>query len=146
MFRVLCFATPQNAPFLPFSGSSLMTGACHHLWPVLVLREDPSKAQKAVLSIAGAKVRRFSVTAKFRHVIRSDFQQLTIWKLVMKNKFYVLWGASLCFSGIENYVLWYKSACYKVIPDYGETCSVFSIQFFSLLLPLSVKIDRKSVV
>lgn len=29
MFRVLCFATPQNAPFLPFSGSSLMTGACH---------------------------------------------------------------------------------------------------------------------
>ena len=22
---------PQNAPFLPFSGSSLMTGACHHL-------------------------------------------------------------------------------------------------------------------
>ena len=46
MFRVRFFATPQNAPFLPFSGSSLMTGACHHLWPVLVLREDPSKAQK----------------------------------------------------------------------------------------------------
>ena len=31
LFRVLCFATPQNAPFLPFSGASLMTGACHHL-------------------------------------------------------------------------------------------------------------------
>ena len=35
-------------------------------------------------------------------------------------------------------VLRYKSAYYKVIPDYMETCSVFSIQFFSLLLPLSV--------
>ena len=64
MFRVLCFATPQNAPFLPFSGSSLMTGACHHLWPVLVLIEDPSKAQKAVLSIAGAKIQHFWAECK----------------------------------------------------------------------------------
>ena len=56
----------------------------------------------------------------------------------LKNKLYVLWGASLCFCGIENYVLPYKSAYYKVIPDYRETCSVFSIQFFSLMLPSSV--------
>ena len=44
------------------------------------------------------------------------------------------------FCGIENYVLLYKSAYYKVITYLQETCSVFSIQFFSLLLPLSVKI------
>ena len=31
-----------------------------------------------VLSIAGAKIRRFLGSNKFRHVIRSDFQQLTI--------------------------------------------------------------------
>ena len=42
------------------------------------------------------------------------------------------------FYGIENYVLRYKSAYYEVIPDYGGTYSVFSIQFFSLLLPSSV--------
>jgi len=42
------------------------------------------------------------------------------------------------FCGIENYVLLYKSAYYKVIAYFAETCSVFSIQFFSLLLPLSV--------
>ena len=42
------------------------------------------------------------------------------------------------FCGIENYVLLYKSAYYKVITYLQETCSVFSIQFFSLLLPLSV--------
>ena len=56
----------------------------------------------------------------------------------LKNGLYFLWGASLCFCGIENYVLLYKSAYYEVIPDYRETCSVFSIQFFSLLLPSSV--------
>ena len=42
------------------------------------------------------------------------------------------------FCGIENYVLPYKSVYYKVIPDYVEACSVFSIQFFSLLLPRSL--------
>lgn len=42
------------------------------------------------------------------------------------------------FCGIENYVLLYKSAYYKVITYFAETCSVFSIQFFLLLLPLSV--------
>ena len=40
-------------------------------------------------------------------------------------------GRISMFCVIENYVLPYKSACYKVIPDYGETYSVFSIQFFS---------------
>ena len=39
-------------------------------------------------------------------------------------------GASLYFYGIENYVLRYKSVYYEVIPDYMETYSVFSIQFF----------------
>ena len=42
------------------------------------------------------------------------------------------------FCGIENYVLLYKSAHYEVITYLQETCSVFSIQFFSLLLPLSI--------
>ena len=42
------------------------------------------------------------------------------------------------FCGIENYVLLYKSAHYEVITYFAGTCSVFSIQFFSLLLPLSV--------
>ena len=36
------------------------------------------RGTKTVLSIAGAKIRRFLVSTKFRHVIRSDFQQLTI--------------------------------------------------------------------
>ena len=39
-------------------------------------------------------------------------------------------GRISMFCGIENYVLPYKSVYYKVIPDYVETCSVFSIQFF----------------
>ena len=56
----------------------------------------------------------------------------------LKNGLCFLWGASLCFCGIENYVLRYKSAYYEVIPDYRETYSVFSIQFFSPLLPFSV--------
>ena len=44
------------------------------------------------------------------------------------------------FHGTHLYVLRYKSAYYKVITDYVERIqySVFSIQFFSLLLPLSV--------
>ena len=48
----------------------------------------------------------------------------------LKNGLYFLWGASLCFCGIENYVLRYKSAYYEVISDYRGTYSVFSIQFF----------------
>ena len=44
----------------------------------------------------------------------------------LKNGLYFLWGASLCFCGIENYVLRYKSAYYEVIPDCMETYSVFS--------------------
>ena len=42
------------------------------------------------------------------------------------------------FFDIENYVLRYKSVYYEVIPDYRKRDSVLSIQFFSLLLPLSV--------
>ena len=47
-------------------------------------------------------------------------------------------GRISMFCGMENYVLSYKSAYYKVIPDYIETYSVLSIQFFSLLFPFSV--------
>ncbi len=47
-------------------------------------------------------------------------------------------GRISMFCDIGNYVLRYKSAYYKVITYLAETCSVFSIQFFSLLLPLSV--------
>ncbi len=116
-----------------------MTGACHHLRPAAVFYDDRPQAQKAVLSIAGAKIQRFLVSDKFRHVIRVDFQQKHLrFETSLKNGLYFLWGASLCFCGIENYVLRYKSAYYEVIPDYGETYSVFSIQFFSLLFPSSV--------
>ncbi|WP_220431753.1 hypothetical protein, partial [Segatella copri] len=52
-------------------------------------------------SIAGAKIRINLVSAKFRHVIRSDFQQTYNLKVGSKYKLYVLWGASLCFRGIE---------------------------------------------
>ena len=55
-----------------------MTGACHHLSPAWVIIDNRLEAHKAFPSVAGAKIRRFSVSAKFRHVIRSDFQQLTI--------------------------------------------------------------------
>ena len=47
-------------------------------------------------------------------------------------------GRISMFCGIENYVLPYKSVYYKVITDYRVTYSVFSIQFFSLLLSPSV--------
>ena len=50
-----------------------------------------------------------------------------------------MWRISM-FSRYRSCVLLYKSAYYKVITYLQETCSVFSIQFFSLLLPLSVKI------
>jgi hypothetical protein len=35
-----------------------MTGACHHLRPAAVFYDDRPQAQKAVLSIAGAKIRK----------------------------------------------------------------------------------------
>jgi len=41
-----------------------MTSACHHLCPMLALREDLSKVQKAVLSIAGAKIQHFWAECK----------------------------------------------------------------------------------
>ena len=47
-------------------------------------------------------------------------------------------GRISMFCDIENYVLSYKSVYYRVITDYGKRDSVLSIQFFSLLLPLSV--------
>ena len=68
---------------------------------MLVLIEDRLQAPKAFPSIAGAKIRKNPVSAKFRHVIRSDFQQTYDLKVSLKNKLYVLWGASLCFRGIE---------------------------------------------
>ena len=129
---------PRKPRFLCFFWSSLMTGTCHHLRPAAVFYDDRPKAQKAVLSIAGAKIRRFLVSDKFRHVIRVDFQQKHLrFETSLKNELYFLWGASLCFCDAENYVLRYKSAYYEVIPDYGGG-NVFSIQFFSLLFSSSV--------
>ena len=49
-------------------------------------------------------------------------------------------GRISMFLRYRSCVLLYKSAYYKVITDYMETCSVFSIQFFSLLFPFSVEI------
>ena len=62
---------------------------------MLVLREDRLQAPKAFPSIAGAKIRINPVSAKFRHVIRSDFQQTYDLKVSYKDQLYVLWGASL---------------------------------------------------
>ena len=97
---------------------------------MLVLIEDRLQAPKAFPSIAGAKIRINLVSAKFRHVIRSNFQQTYDLKVSLKNKLYV-YAVHLYVCGIENYVLLYKSAHYEVITYLQETCSVFSIQFFS---------------
>ena len=51
--------------FLCFFWSSLMTGACHHLRPAAVFYDDRPEAHKAVLSIAGAKIRNFKAEIKF---------------------------------------------------------------------------------
>ena len=107
---------------------------------MLVLIEDRLQAPKAFPSIAGAKIRINLVSAKFRHVIRSDFQQTYDLKVSLKKQtLCFMWRISM-FSRYRSCVLLYKSAYYKVITYLQETCSVFSIQFFSLLLPLSVKI------
>ena len=74
-----------------------MTGACHHLRPAAVFYDDRPEAQKAVLSIAGAKIRRFCVSDKFRHVIRVDFQQNT-YDLKLRQK------TSSMFYGAHLYV------------------------------------------
>ncbi len=42
----------------------MMTGACHHLSPAWVIIDNRLKAHKAFPSIAGAKIRRFSVSTK----------------------------------------------------------------------------------
>ena len=68
---------------------------------MLDLIEDRLQAPKAFPSIAGAKIRKNPVSTKFRHVIRSDFQQTYDLKVSFKNKLYVLCGASLYFRGIE---------------------------------------------
>ena len=115
-----------------------MTGACHHLRPAAVFYDDRPKAQKAVLSIAGAKIRRFLVSNKFRHVIRSDFQQTYDLKVSLKNQTLCFVGRISMFCGIENYVFPYKSAYYKVITVLGKRIQYSVIQFFSPLLPFSV--------
>lgn len=47
------------------SGSSLMAGACHHLSPAPVFIDDRFSAQKAVPSIAAAKIQNFEGESKF---------------------------------------------------------------------------------
>ena len=65
-FKSSCKSQLPGKPlFLPILGSSLMTGACHHLRPAAVFYDDRPEAQKAVLSIAGAKIRNFKAEIKF---------------------------------------------------------------------------------
>jgi hypothetical protein len=47
-------------------------------------------------------------------------------------------GRISMFCGVENYVLRYKTSILQSNNRLRGTYSVFSIQFFSLLLPLSV--------
>ena len=98
MFRVLCFATPQNAPFLPFSGSSLMTGACHHLWPVLVLIEDPSKAQKAFFRLPVQRYNIFGQNASFH----PDFLCRKWCKYLINSTFYRFLSELYCRNIAKN--------------------------------------------
>ena len=86
---------------------------------MLVLIEDRLQAPKAFPSIAGAKIRKKTVSAKFRHVIRSDFQQTYDLKVSLKNNSMFMRRISM-FCGIENYVLLYKSAYYEVIPVFEK--------------------------
>ena len=96
-----------------------MTGACHHLSPASVVRDARYQAHKAFPSIAGAKIRINLVSTKFRHVIRSDFQQTYDLKVSLKNNSMFMRRISM-FCGIENYVLLYKSAYYEVIPVFEK--------------------------
>ena len=73
---------------------------------MLVLREDRLQAPKAFLSIAGAKIRKNPVSTKFRHVIRSDFQQTYDLKVSYKYELYV-YAAHL-------YVLWHRKLCFAI--------------------------------
>ena len=79
-----------------------MTGACHHLRPAAVFYDDRPEAQKAVLSIAGAKIRRFLVSDKFRHVIRSDFQQNTYDLKLRKKTDSISYGAHLYILAVSK--------------------------------------------
>ena len=75
-FSLCGFPAVQFLPYQVFAEGKMMTGACHHLSPVWVIIDNRLKAPFP--SIAGAKIRRFTVSTKIWHVIRSDFQQLTI--------------------------------------------------------------------
>ena len=76
-FSLCGFPAVQFLPHQAFAEGKMMTGACHHLSPACVIIDNRLKAHKAFPSIAGAKIRRFSVSTKFLPVIRSDFQQNT---------------------------------------------------------------------
>ena len=84
-----------------------MTGACHHLRPAAVFYDDRPEAQKAVLSIAGAKIRKISVSTKFLHVIRVDFQQNT-YDLKLRQK------QALCSMGRISMLLRCRKLCFAV--------------------------------
>ena len=95
----------------------MMIGACHHLSPAWVIIDNRLKAPFS--SIAGAKIRRFSVSTKFWYVIRSDFQQTYDLKVSYKDLLYVLRGASLCFALQKTMFLVINQHITKVITDYG---------------------------
>ena len=72
-FSLCGFPAVQFLPYQAFAEGKMMTGA-----PAWVIIDNRLKAHKAFPSIAGAKIRSFSVSTKIWHVIRNDFQQLTI--------------------------------------------------------------------
>ena len=75
-FSLCGFPSVQFLPYQAFAEGKMMTGACHRLSPAWVIIDNRLKAPFP--SIAGSKIRRFLVSTKNWHVIRSDFQQLTI--------------------------------------------------------------------
>ena len=105
-FSLCGFPSVQFLPYQAFAEGKMMTGASHHLSPAWVIIDNRLKARKAFPSIAGAKIRSFSVSTKMLHVIRSDFQQLTIWSLV-KNPNSMFYGAHL-------YVFRYGKLCFVI--------------------------------
>ena len=72
---LLAVSLPSFFAWLMRDFAWLMAGACHHLSSARGIIDNRLKAHKAFPSIAGAKIQRFSVSTKFWHVIRSDFQQ-----------------------------------------------------------------------
>ena len=107
-----------------------MTGACHHLSPAPVFIDDRFRPIGCSFDCWCKDTKIFCIYQIFACDKERFSAKHLRFETSLKNGLCFLWGASLCFCGVENYVLPYKSAYYEVIPDYMETYSVFSIQFF----------------